>query len=129
MSEARQSPPQSQVPCTYLKLCPLHNKNPSPPSKSNSFLQFNSSSKWNETREFDFQIFFFFFYNLNWHFFILLKFELACHVFKIKNKPLVTSVFSIQHLMTMTILIQSWKVEDQFDTVERLWTNLTQILN
>ena len=34
-------------------------------------------------------------------------------------------VFSIQHLTTMTILIQGWKVKDQFDTVERLGTNLT----
>ncbi len=36
------------------------------------------------------------------------------------------SVFFIQHLMTMTILTQDWKVEDQFDTIERLQTNLTQ---
>ena len=36
------------------------------------------------------------------------------------------SAFSIQHLTTMTILTQGCKVEDQFDTVERLWINLTQ---
>ena len=36
------------------------------------------------------------------------------------------SAFSIQHLTANTILIQGWKVEDQFDTVERLETNLTQ---
>ena len=28
--------------------------------------------------------------------------------------------------MAKTILTQGWKVEDQFDTVERLMTNLTQ---
>ena len=36
------------------------------------------------------------------------------------------SVLSIQHLTAKTILTQGWKVEDQFDTIERLKTNLTQ---
>ena len=34
--------------------------------------------------------------------------------------------FSIQHLTAMAISTQSGKVEDKFDTVERLETNLTQ---
>ena len=34
--------------------------------------------------------------------------------------------FSIQYLTTMIILTQDWKIEDQFDTAVRLWTNLTQ---
>ena len=34
--------------------------------------------------------------------------------------------FSIQHLTAMTILTQGWKVEDQFNTIEKLGTNLTQ---
>ena len=38
------------------------------------------------------------------------------------------SVFFIHHLTAMTILTQGWKVEDQFDTVERLGTKLTQML-
>ena len=45
---------------------------------------------------------------------------------KKKNQPLATSAFSIQHLTARTILTQGWKVEDQFDTIERLGTNLTQ---
>ena len=49
-------------------------------------------------------------------------------IFKIKNKPLVTSAYFIQHVTVKTILTQGWKVEDQFDTVERLRTNLTQML-
>ncbi len=49
-------------------------------------------------------------------------------IFKIKNKQLATSALSIQHLTAMTILTQDWKVEDQFDTVESLGTNLTQRL-
>ena len=48
--------------------------------------------------------------------------------FKIKNKPLATSTFFIQYLTAMTILTEDWKVKDQFDTVERLRTNLTQKL-
>ena len=36
------------------------------------------------------------------------------------------SAFSIQHLTVKTILTQDWKVEDQFDTVEKLRTNLIQ---
>ena len=38
------------------------------------------------------------------------------------------SVFFIYHLSAMTILTQGWNVEDQFDTVERLGTKLTQML-
>ena len=38
------------------------------------------------------------------------------------------SEFSIHHLTVRTILTQGWKVEDQFDTIERLGTNLTQRL-
>ncbi len=38
------------------------------------------------------------------------------------------SAFSIQHLMVRTILTQGQKVKDQFDTIERLGTNLTQSL-
>ena len=55
---------------------------------------------------------------------------IPCHTFLIlkkkKNQPLATSAFSIQHLTARTILTQGWKVEDQFDTIERLGTNLTQ---
>ena len=47
-------------------------------------------------------------------------------IFKITNKPLAMSAFSIQHLTANTILTQGWKVEDQFDTVKKLGTNLTQ---
>ena len=47
-------------------------------------------------------------------------------IFKVKNKPLVMSAFSIQYLTIMIILTHDGKVEDQFDTVERLGTNLTQ---
>ena len=36
------------------------------------------------------------------------------------------SVFFIQHLTVRTILTQGWKVDDQFDTVKTLETNLTQ---
>ena len=50
-------------------------------------------------------------------------------IFKIKNKPLVTSVFFIQHLTVRTILTQGWKVENQFNTDERLGTNMTQRSN
>ena len=46
--------------------------------------------------------------------------------FKIKNKPLAMLVFSIQHLTTRIILTQYWKIEDQFDTLKMLGTNLTQ---
>ena len=46
--------------------------------------------------------------------------------FKIKNKQLATLAFSIQHLMVKAILTQGRKVEDQFDTIERLGTNLIQ---
>ena len=49
-------------------------------------------------------------------------------IFKIKNKQLVTSVLSIQHLTARTILTQGWKVEDRFDTVESLGINLIQRL-
>ena len=49
-------------------------------------------------------------------------------IFKIKNKSLATSAYFIQHVTVKTILTQGWKVEDQFDTVERLKTNLTQRL-
>ena len=38
------------------------------------------------------------------------------------------SSFSIQHLTARTILTQGWKVDSQFDTVEKLGTNLTQRL-
>ena len=34
--------------------------------------------------------------------------------------------FFIQYLTARSILTQGWKVEDQFDTVERLGINLTQ---
>ena len=44
----------------------------------------------------------------------------------LKKKLLVTSVFSIQYLTVRIILTQGLKVEDQFDTIERLETNLTQ---
>ena len=47
-------------------------------------------------------------------------------IFKIKNKPLVMSAFFIRHLMAKTILTQGWKVEDQFNTVKMLETNMTQ---
>ena len=47
---------------------------------------------------------------------------------KKKKKLLAMSVFFIHHLTAMTILTQGWKVEDQFDTVERLGTKLTQML-
>ena len=50
------------------------------------------------------------------------------NIFKIKYKLLATSAFSIQHLTAMTILTQDQKVEDQFDTLKRLGTNLTQRL-
>ena len=46
--------------------------------------------------------------------------------FKIKNKPLVISVFSIQYLTAKTILTQYWKIEDQFDILEMLGNNLTE---
>ena len=65
-------------------------------------------------------LFIFFFFNLSCH--------VASNIFKIKNKPLITSVFFIQYLTARTILIQGWKVEDQFNTVEKLRTNLTQKL-
>ena len=60
-------------------------------------------------------------------FFFKLKSEVACHVryFLYQKRPLATSAFSIQHLTARTILTQGWKVNDQFDTVERLRTNLT----
>ena len=45
---------------------------------------------------------------------------------KKKKKPLATLAFSIQHLMARTILTQGWKVDNQFETVERLGNNLTQ---
>ena len=48
------------------------------------------------------------------------------NIFKIKNKLLATSAFSIQDLTAKTILTKGWKIEDQFDTVEKLETNLTQ---
>ena len=52
---------------------------------------------------------------------------MPCHNFLIlKKKLLATSVFSIQHLTVRIILTQGLKVEDQFDTIERLRTNLTQ---
>ncbi len=43
-----------------------------------------------------------------------------------KKKMLATLGFSIQHITARIILTQSWKVEDQFDIVEKLETNLTQ---
>jgi hypothetical protein len=46
--------------------------------------------------------------------------------FNIKKNLLAMSVFFIYHLTTRTILTQGSKVEDQFDTIERLGTNLTQ---
>ena len=49
-------------------------------------------------------------------------------IFKIKNKPLVTSVFSIQQLTVRTNLTQARKIEDQFNTVEKLETTLIQKL-
>jgi hypothetical protein len=49
------------------------------------------------------------------------------HNFLILKKKIVSHInFSIQHLTAITILTQGLKVEDQFDTVERLGTNLTQ---
>ena len=48
------------------------------------------------------------------------------NIFKIKNKLLTTSVFSIQNLTTKTILTSDQNVENQFDTVKRLETNLKQ---
>ena len=47
-------------------------------------------------------------------------------IFKVKNKPLAMSAFSIQYLRVRIILTHGWKVEDPFDTVKRLGTNLTQ---
>ena len=58
--------------------------------------------------------------------FIKIWVGMPCQIFLIKKKMLATSAFSIQHLTTMTILTQGWKVEDQFDIVERLGTNLTR---
>ena len=49
------------------------------------------------------------------------------YIFKIKNKLLTISVFSIQHLTVRIILTQDLKVEDQFNIFERLETNLTQM--
>ena len=40
---------------------------------------------------------------------------------KKKKKPLATSAFSIQHLTVMSILVQGWKVENQFDTKAKDW--------
>ena len=56
---------------------------------------------------------------------LVLSWHIMSDIFKIKNKTLATLAFFIQHLTKMTILTQGWKVEDQFDTVERLGTNLT----
>ena len=42
------------------------------------------------------------------------------------SRQTVTSIFFIQHLTARTILTQDQNVEDQFDTVERLGSNLTQ---
>ena len=58
--------------------------------------------------------------------FIKIWVGIPCQIFLIKKKMLATSAFSIQHLTARTILTQGWKVEDQFDTVERLETNLTR---
>ena len=74
---------------------------------------------------------FIFYLNLSWHlFFFIIKIwvDMPRQIFfKIKNKPLITSAFSIQHLMVRTILTQGWKVEDQFNTIKKLETNLTQM--
>ena len=46
--------------------------------------------------------------------------------FNVKINTLAMLAFCIHYLTTKTILTQGWKIDDQFDTVERLWTNLTQ---
>ena len=48
-------------------------------------------------------------------------------IFKIKNKFLIISTFFIRHLTEMTILTHGLKIEDKFDIIERLWTNLRQM--
>jgi hypothetical protein len=67
-------------------------------------------------------------FRISFFFFFFLESELACHVttFLILKKLLATLAFSIQYLTAKTILTQGWKVKDQFDTIERLETNLTQ---
>ena len=66
-----------------------------------------------------------FFFYLSWHFYIIkIWVGMSRQTFLIlKKKSLTTSAFFIQRLTTRTILIQNWKVEDQFDTVKRLKTN------
>lgn len=43
------------------------------------------------------------------------------------NKIVSTSVFFIHHLIAIIILTQRQKIDDQFDTVERLRIILTQM--
>ena len=43
------------------------------------------------------------------------------------NKIVSTSVIFINHLIAITILTQRQKIDDQFDTVERLRIILTQM--
>jgi hypothetical protein len=43
------------------------------------------------------------------------------------NKIVSMSVFFIHHLIVITILTQKQKIDDQFDTIERLRTILTQM--
>jgi hypothetical protein len=48
-------------------------------------------------------------FNLSWHlffFYLNLSWHTTLDIFKIKNKPLATSVFSIKHLTARTILTQ-----------------------
>ena len=65
--------------------------------------------------------------NGNYVFLFLLSWHATSTCFIILIKPLTSSVFFIHHLTVRIILTQWWKVKDQFDTVERLRTILTQI--
>ena len=93
-----------------------------------SFLHFSRGLLRCFFSEFDNEIFFIFYFNLILYFFIIkIWIGMSRQTFLILKKiPLATLAFSIQHLTAKTILTQVWKVEDQFDTVERLGTNLTQ---
>ena len=67
-------------------------------------------------------IIFFFFFNLSWYFFVIkIWVGMPYQTFLILKKSLAMLVFFIQHLITRTILIQGWKVKDQFDTEAKGW--------
>ena len=74
----------------------------------------------------------FFFYlekkNLNWYFFIIkIWVGMPRQIFLIlKTTVSHISIFHPTLNGVRNILTRGWKVEDQFDTVERLVTNLTQ---